>query len=387
MEGCLVLAVLSLLAVAGAAGAATLTVDSTADDFDLGPNGNCTLREAVLAAEGDAAVDGCPAGDPAPLGDLIVLPEGVYVLAIPGMHEDAGATGDLDVASGALEIAGAGAPSTVVDGAGLDRVFHLLAPAAPVTISGLTLRGAFAGAPGGAVRNEGGDLELVEVWLTGNAGDRGGGLMAEAGAVTVLDRSAVSGNFAPQGGAVYNSGGTFVCLDSTLSGNTSVGGGGALYTTDGGSSTLTDCTLSGNLSDPDQGIFNEPGADTTLVNTLVDGDCAGGGTTSSGGGNLESPGDTCGLDQPDDQSAVSAAALALGPLGDHGGPTPTHLPGPASAALDAARDASCSPADQRGVFRPLDGDGDLLAQCDVGAVEVAEIFSDGFESGDSSAWD
>lgn len=63
----------------------------------------------------------------------------------------------------------------------------------------------------------------------------------------------------------------------------------------------------------------------------------------------------------------------LAPLGDYGGPTPTHALLFGSPALDAA-DPSCpgdiSITDQRGVARPFDGDGLDGARCDVGAVEA-----------------
>jgi hypothetical protein len=54
----LAVAVLSLLAVAPAARAAVITVDTTADTG----TGNCTLSDAVAAANTDAVVDGCAAG-------------------------------------------------------------------------------------------------------------------------------------------------------------------------------------------------------------------------------------------------------------------------------------------------------------------------------------
>ena len=49
-----------------AASAATLTVNASDDDLNLGPNGNCTLREAIQAANTNAAVDACDAGAPGP---------------------------------------------------------------------------------------------------------------------------------------------------------------------------------------------------------------------------------------------------------------------------------------------------------------------------------
>ena len=55
-------AALALTILLSTADAAVLTVDTTADD--VAPNANCTLREAVIAANSDLAVDSCPAGDP-----------------------------------------------------------------------------------------------------------------------------------------------------------------------------------------------------------------------------------------------------------------------------------------------------------------------------------
>ena len=62
---------------------------------------------------------------------------------------------------------------------------------------------------------------------------------------------------------------------------------------------------------------------------------------------------------PDD-SVVGDAML--GPLGDNGGPTLTHLPAPGSPAIDGGDDAQCLATDQRGVGRPI-------GSCDAGSVE------------------
>ena len=57
----------------------------------------------------------------------------------------------------------------------------------------------------------------------------------------------------------------------------------------------------------------------------------------------------------------------------------THLPG--AAAIDRAEAAACTATDQRGLPRPVDGDGIGDAACDVGAVEIQRdaIFGDGFD--------
>ena len=101
----------------------TITVNTFADD--LAANGNCTLREAIQAANTDSTVDACPAGSGA---DTIVLAAGTYTLTIAGASEDANATGDFDITN-ALTIIGAGPAATVINANGLDRAFHAIGSA------------------------------------------------------------------------------------------------------------------------------------------------------------------------------------------------------------------------------------------------------------------
>ena len=63
------------LMAAQPAGAATINVTTTADE--LNSDGDCSLREAVRAANTDATVDACPAGSGT---DTIIVPAGDYVL-------------------------------------------------------------------------------------------------------------------------------------------------------------------------------------------------------------------------------------------------------------------------------------------------------------------
>jgi len=81
--------------LAPAAGyAAEIAVTTTADE--LNADGDCSLREAIQAANTDTAVDACPAGSGA---DTIVVPAGTYAISIAGTGEDANATGDFDITS------------------------------------------------------------------------------------------------------------------------------------------------------------------------------------------------------------------------------------------------------------------------------------------------
>lgn len=63
------LTALAVLITSAPSFAATIVVDSTDDALTV--DGNCTLREAVKAANVNGAVDGCAAGDGA---DAIEVP-------------------------------------------------------------------------------------------------------------------------------------------------------------------------------------------------------------------------------------------------------------------------------------------------------------------------
>jgi hypothetical protein len=79
--------------------------------------------------------------------------------------------------------------------------------------------------------------------------------------------------------------------------------------------------------------------------------------------NLEYPGVTCG------GASVQADPQALPPA-DNGGPTLTSALLPGSPAIDAGDNAGCPATDQRGVQRPVNGDGLAGADCDLGAFEA-----------------
>jgi CSLREA domain-containing protein len=103
--------------------AATITVTTT--DDELNADGDCSLREAVAAANNDMATDACPAGNGA---DSITVPAGTYGFTTAAellITED-------------LTIVGAGRGATIIDANGLSRAVYI--NVSQVTISHLTIR-------------------------------------------------------------------------------------------------------------------------------------------------------------------------------------------------------------------------------------------------------
>jgi len=107
--------------------AASIVVNTTDDEVNF--DGDCSLREAIIAANTDTAVSGCAAGTGA---DVITIPFGIYNLTVTGTGEDEAAMGDLDILEN-VTISGSVVGATIIDGQAADRVFDI-APLAAGTI-------------------------------------------------------------------------------------------------------------------------------------------------------------------------------------------------------------------------------------------------------------
>lgn len=374
-----------------AAQSVVITVNTLKDEMAV--DGNCSLREAIQAANLDTAVDACPAGSGA---DTVYLPAGVYTLSIPGAGEDNGLTGDLDILSD-LTITGAGEGATIVDGGGLDRVFHIVGDY-QVKIANLTVRNGSVKTAGlyggGGILNQAGNLVVERVVLQANHVQNLGGGIDNRGTLRV-DKATLFKNTAAEGAGLYNDGQLSV-FNSTFNQNTAGTSGGGLDNNADGT-TVTNSTFSGNLANFGGGLFTVNSMDLlnmTIVdnstglsnqgssssvrikNTIIalntDGNCIGIGTFTSAGDNIDSDSsNSCNFKLPSDQPGVDPQVEALA---DNGGPTLTHYLKSGSPAIDHGDNTDCPKTDQRGAFRPADGNGDNVATCDIGAVEFNASF-------------
>jgi predicted outer membrane repeat protein len=214
-------------------------------------------------------------------------------------------------------------------------------------------------------------VNVLESSFIDNNGGHGGGAIASAGVVTITNSTFVGNqalSWGGKGGAINNVS-NLAIINSTFSENASeVGGGISNYR---GNVHITNSTFAGNSATSFGGGINNFDigsiylSNTIIANHISGGDCSG--DMVDNGNNLDSDG-ICGLDP--NKGSLPNTDPALGPLQDNGGLTWTHALLRFSPAIDAGGEAVCPPADQRGVLRPIDGDGDGLQMCDMGAYEA-----------------
>ena len=365
--------VLLLLAAPGAQAADLIVTRHDDPPPDGCAPGDCSLREAVIAANATTDLD------------VIHLFAGTYGLTTPnpgGVDDDASLTGDLDLA-GPVALVGPGATMTTIDGNGIDRVIEvLLRGGTTVDLAGISFRGGEAVAAAGILARSGVHMDHCE--LRDNGLDSGSATIAVTTTGELfLERSTIADN---GGIGVQVLQGEALLENVTISGNL----GSELRVSDDGELTCRHCTVADAVH-PSPQLAAFDGGLLDLANSIVAGSVNASCSTDedsfidSLGGNLEAPGTSCHLDEADDEDGVPPSQLLLGRLQHNGGPTRTHLPGAASHAIDTARDATCAATDQRGADRP-----DTL--CDRGAVErgatapPTPLFLDGFEEGYLGAW-
>ncbi|MBS1796063.1 MAG: CSLREA domain-containing protein [Acidobacteria bacterium] len=349
-------------------GTALYTVTKTADTNDGVCDADCSLREAVAAAgAGDTVQFASPLFDSA------------QTISISGQI----------TIDKSLTVNGRGADLTTIKNVApagpTNRVLRITT--GTVNLSGLTITGGnlipgvAAGvcsvtlSCGGGIHSSG-NLTLTSCVVAGNAVVstdviEGGGIFSGNGTLTLVgttvQNNTVNGSIA-FGGGIYidNNGATIV--NSTISGNSAVAttlarGGG--INLNGGTLNMTNSTVAENVINLGVcGGVCKPAGTFNAVNTIISGNSA--------------------PSNPDLGGSLSAAStnnliggnVRLLPLGNYGGPLPTHALLPDSPAINAGNScvltqtcAAANPpvpltADQRGRGR--------IGAVDIGAVEAPD---------------
>lgn len=394
---------LVFLCLAQASFAADFQVNQLDDSGDGVCDATCTLRDAVISANGAATNDSISFS-------YVVFNSGATI-SVTGA--------EIVIANnGSLSINGIGSDKITVNGMGNARIFTV-SPGAVVNIKGLGFRnGNGAGATntgrGGAIYNTGGMLTLRDSFLFVNSATNGGALnTATSGTTNIINCEFFLNSSTGSGGALQNFSGSFTNIyDSTFRNNTSnstIVGGGAMQAN--GMVKITNSTFSGNTTTGDGGAIVYNGQGLVMTNTTITGNMAGdlsGGlhksttadnaiirnniiagntaTTnmadtqglfmSQGFNLIQNPGTTTGLVATD----ITGMAALLSPLGNFGGMTLTHGLLNGSPAIDAGDncviDLSCATGnppvavlfDQRGAIRPVN------SRIDIGSFERSPSF-------------
>jgi CSLREA domain-containing protein len=400
--------------------AATFTVTKTADTNDGVCDADCSLREAIAAANGSST------------DDTILFSSLFNTAQTINLNGSEIAVSN----NGILVLTAPGANLLTISGNNASRVFGIstgtTAAISNVIIVGGNGVGTLDSGFGGGIRNAG-SLTLDNVTVRNNSANfSGGGIIQFAGSNLNVNNSIISGNTATNGGAIYSlsNGGLMNINNSTISNNmASSDGGGIFHNFDKlnltnstvsnnkavnrsgggifnyfGTLSISNSTISGNTANFEAGGILSDNASTTVVYSTINNNMA----NASGGGVLANSGsfnlrntivaDNTAVNRAPDFNGtlisqgynlienISGATITgttmgnilsadpkLLPLGNYGGMTQTVPPQPDSPAIDSADPDNVLAMDQRGVARPRDGNGDGVARADIGAFEVRII--------------
>jgi hypothetical protein len=220
------------------------------------------------------------------------------------------------------------------------------------------------------------------------AAEKGGGISVTGTSTTTMTGTTLTKNTAAiEAGGIYQINGTVSIFSSTLSENVATqSDGGAVFKLLG-TMTITNSTVTNNRADEAGAIQNDAGLLTLLNSTIANNT----GVTGSGGlvnrGPLQIGNTILALNNGDCSNASTISATGVNLVGDgscnipndiNGNPlllpltgSPAYYPlQPNSPAIDAGTSNICPNTDQRGAARPVDGNGDGTAACDIGAYEA-----------------
>jgi CSLREA domain-containing protein len=340
--------------------AGTVTVDTLKDESDGSCSDDCSLRDAIAIASTGDTIDFSVTGS-------IVL---------------SNTLGQLSIVKN-LTLAGPQAGHLTIDGNSLGRVLWVDS-GITLNVRDITIANG-KGDQGGGIYNKG-SINLTDTTFSHNHADAGqsyGGAIYNDSGTLLINSSTFFSNTATSmwsyGGAIYNLSGVLFITNTTFASNaansTSYAQGGCIFN-DGGTITVTNVTFSGNSArDGGSAIKNQSGS-VTLRNTIVDVGISGmscNGTITNGGNNIDSL-SSCGWGSS--SGSMSNTDPKLAPLANNGGQTQCYALLRGSPAIDAVIDNApngCPITDQRGWRRPIDGNQDGSAACDIGSYEYPRV--------------
>lgn len=245
---CSIIVLAAAVSLAIPAAAVTITVNSANDDPLPTVDGNCTLREAIEAANSHAAVDACPAG--ANGADTIHF-QGNYTITVDQGEMPINEETTIDGTAFTVTLQGISSGTIA---------FVLNAASSNLALANLTVQDFDSSAgQGGAIRLNNNSAQLSATNVTfknNNASSGSGGAIWSTGDVTLTDVIFTGNSANNDGGAIYVSGaltvtngifGTPVPGDENTAGDS----GGAIYAiipqlSSGGTATFTNCEFYGN---------------------------------------------------------------------------------------------------------------------------------------------
>lgn len=352
---------------------------------------NCTLVNAITAANTNQATGGCLAGSGADV--LFLKPNSTHVLT--KVNNVFNGNNGLPVVTSEVTIEGnnstikrdPGAPEFRILAVGFNG--NLLLNQATVT-GGISTETLIPNGYGGGIASFG-KLTIDNSVVSGNVARGGAGVFIGDSVYSGrISNSSILNNKASSTGGGILSIYSFQLINSTVCGNSAAVGGG-LYLSDG-TGNLLNCTITRNQAEKGGGLFIDDYAAVTINNSIISGNMAltgsevytyYGSVSSVGSFNLLGHSGITNLQAlngrpffvpsvtditaTSDGNQPTALNKILNPiLTRSGGRTKTHNLVKGSPAVDAIT-TGCPPpsTDQRGVPRPQG------VKCDIGAVEMA----------------
>ena len=279
---------------------------ASATDNTITVNGNCSLHDAIKAANEDRAVNGCPAGDGA---DLILLKKDITLITrLPDITSDILIEGNGFAISGdntyRIFYVGAGGfvinELTLSKGRDHDGGAIRVRPGGSLIVNKSTFIGNSALNAGGAILS-GGKLIIkdsmftnntanqrggaIYVWgkdaavsiinslFSGNSVDNWGGGISLNRATGTIVNSIFRANRAYEGGAIYGSGSSLVIENTTIGDNWATHGGGAIGDI-ASQLTILASALLDNKAEVDGGAISSERGVISIVNTTFAGNSA-----------------------------------------------------------------------------------------------------------------